>query len=100
MRSSIVKARGYFSPLFLLTVVLPTALAILYFGIFATDVYISESSFVVRSPDKPSAGGFGLLLNSAGFSNASDEVFAAGDFLHSRDALRAINRNGSFKSSY
>jgi BexC/CtrB/KpsE family polysaccharide export inner-membrane protein len=100
MRSSNWKVRSYFSPLFLLTVVIPTALAILYYGFFATDVYISESSFVVRSPDKPSAGGFGVLLKSAGFSNANDEVFAAGDFIHSRDALRAINRNEAFEASY
>ena len=41
------------SPLFLFTVVVPTLVAILYFGFFASDVYISESRFVVRSPDKP-----------------------------------------------
>ena len=86
--------------LFLVTVVIPTTIATLYFGWLASDVYVSESSFVVRSPDKPSTSGFGVLLKTAGFSNANDEVFAAQDFIRSRDALRAINHNDAFERSY
>ena len=86
--------------LFLLTVVVPTALAVLYFGLFASDVYISESRFVVRSPDKPAASGLGVLLKSAGFSNAGDEIFAAHEFVKSRDALKDLNRNGAVANAY
>lgn len=86
--------------LFLLTVVLPTVLAVLYFGLFASDVYVSESRFVVRSPDKPAASGLGVLLKSAGFSNAGDEIFAAHDYVKSRDALRELNRNNAVKNAY
>lgn len=96
----LVKSRRLVSPLFLLTVVLPTVAAILYYGFFASDVYVSESSFVVKSPDKPAASGFGVLLKSAGFSNSNDEVFAAQDYIKSRDALRALNRNNEFRRSY
>lgn len=77
--------------LFWITVVAPTALAVLYFGSFASDVYISESRYVVRSPDKPQKAGIGMLLGSAGFGAASEEVRAAQGFIQSRDALRAIN---------
>ena len=35
--------------LFLATVVVPTALSAVYFGLMASDVYTSESSFVVRN---------------------------------------------------
>ena len=100
MRRTFDRARWYLSPIFLLFVVIPTALATLYYGLFASDVYVSESSFVVRSPDKPTTGTFGVLLKSAGFSNASDEVFAAQDYIKSRDALRAINRNNAVRNSY
>jgi BexC/CtrB/KpsE family polysaccharide export inner-membrane protein len=86
--------------LFLLTVVAPTALAILYFGFFASDVYVSESRFVVRSPDKPSMSGIGVLLKGAGFSNAGDEIYAADDYIQSRDALRALDRDGSVLRAY
>lgn len=86
--------------LFLLVVVLPTVLATLYFGLFASDIYISESRFVVRSPDKPAASGLGVLLKSAGFSNAGDEIFAAHDYVRSRDALRELNRRNAVAASY
>jgi BexC/CtrB/KpsE family polysaccharide export inner-membrane protein len=80
--------------------VVPTALAILYFGFFASDVYVSESRFVVRSPDKPSMTGLGVLLKSAAFSNAGDEIYAADDYIQSRDALKALNRDGSVVRAY
>jgi capsular polysaccharide transport system permease protein len=86
--------------LFLLAVVIPTLLATLYFGLFASDVYISESQFVVRSPDKPASTGLGVLLKSTGFSNAGDEVFAAQHYLQSRDALRALNTNNDVRRAY
>lgn len=86
--------------IFIGLVLFPTFVAILYFGIVASDVYISESRFVVRSPDKPSLTGIGVLLKNAGFSNANDEASAANDYIQSRDALRAINVNGAFAKAY
>lgn len=100
LSASKTKVFGRVDRLFLLTVVLPTALAILYFGLFASDVYVSESRFVVRSPDKPAASGLGVLLKSAGFSNAGDEIFAAHEYVQSRDALKELNRNGEVASSF
>lgn len=86
--------------LFIITVLVPVILSVLYFGIFASDVYVSESRFVVRSPEKPAASGIGTILKSAGFANAGDEVFAAQSYASSRDALRAINRKGAFEEAY
>lgn len=86
--------------LFLLTVVLPTILAVLYYGVVASDVYVSESRFVIRSPEKPSSSGLGIILNTAGFANAGDEANVAKSFISSRDALAAINRNGQVAASY
>lgn len=77
--------------LFWLTVVIPTLIGVLYFGFLAEDVYISESRFVVRSPEKPQKAGIGMLLGGAGFSTASEEVRAAQGYIESRDALRALN---------
>ena len=80
--------------LFWLCVVVPTTLAIVYFGVLASDVYISESRFVVRSPKKPSVSGVGMLLETAGFSNGSDEMRAAQGYISSREALRALDGDG------
>jgi capsular polysaccharide transport system permease protein len=68
--------------------------------LFASDVYVSESQFVVRSPDKPAASGLGVLLKSAGFSNAGDEIFAAHEYVRSRDALKDLNRNDAVVHAY
>lgn len=86
--------------LFLALVIAPTLLSIVYFGMLASDVYISESRFVVRSPDKPSLTGLGVLLKNAAFSNASDEASAANDYIQSRDALQAINKGNRFRTAY
>jgi BexC/CtrB/KpsE family polysaccharide export inner-membrane protein len=86
--------------LFLATVVLPTSIAIVYYGLLASDVYVSESQFVVRSPDKPAASGLGILLKSVGFSNAGDEIYATQDYVVSRDALRDLNRRGAVETAY
>lgn len=97
------KARERFvraDKLFLVAVVLPTILAILYFGFFASDVYISESQFVIRSPDKQSMTGLGVLLKSSGFSSADDEVYVAQDYVRSRDALKALNAHNAVARAY
>jgi len=79
--------------LFFLTVFIPTALAIFYFGFYASDIYVSESSYVVRSPSQKSVGqtGLGAVLQGAtglsGFARAPDDVHAVAEYIESRDAL-------------
>lgn len=96
------KPRRYFKPslLFILVVVLPVIAAIGYFGFLASDVYISESQFVVRTPQKPTLSPLGAILQSAGFTNASDEASAAQSFAVSRDGLKALNANGAVERAY
>lgn len=88
------------NPLFLATVALPTFIATIYFGFLASDVYVSQSQFVVRSPDKPAASGLGILLKSVGFSNAGDEIFITQDYIKSRDALKALNERGQVEEAF
>ncbi|GAB7550610.1 hypothetical protein NRB_01040 [Novosphingobium sp. 11B] len=87
-------------PLFFVTVIVPVFLAILYYGVFASNVYISESRFIVRSPDKPATTGLGVLLKSTGFANAGDEIYAAQSYVLSRDALQALNGKDAFVKAY
>jgi len=77
--------------LFLVTVAVPTVLATIYFGLVASDVYVSESRIVVRSPDKQMATGLGALLKGAGFSRAQDDSYTVRDYVLSRDALKEID---------
>ena len=77
--------------LFLITVVLPTLLAIIYFGFIASDVYISESCFIVRVPDRQSTAPLGFLMKGFGFSRSQDDSYTVQDYILSRDALRALD---------
>jgi BexC/CtrB/KpsE family polysaccharide export inner-membrane protein len=72
----------------------------LYFGLLVSDVYISESRFVVRSPDRPARNGLGVILATAGFSNASDEVRAAQGYIQSRDALKNLDADGLARKAW
>ena len=81
-------------PLFAGLVIVPTLLAALYFGVFASDVYVSESRFIVRSPTKPNLSPLGVVLSGGNIVGASEESAAVGEFLASREALVAINKDG------
>jgi capsular polysaccharide transport system permease protein len=88
------------SRLFLLTVVLPTVLSAGYFGLYASDVFISESRFVVRSPQRQAATGLGAILQSAGFSRSQDDTYTVHDYILSRDALRQLEEHLSVSDAY
>ncbi|HLL17431.1 MAG TPA: hypothetical protein VK439_01500, partial [Rubrivivax sp.] len=87
-----------------LLVAVPTLLAACYYGMLASDVYISESRFVVRSAARQaSSGGLGAVLQGAGlsgFAKASDDAFAVNDFILSRDALTQLNDALGLKTAY
>ncbi|KAI3590491.1 Capsular polysaccharide export system inner membrane protein KpsE [Cupriavidus sp. U2] len=83
------------------TVIIPTILATVYYGLIASDVYISESRFVVRSPEKESQASLvGALLQSTGFSRSQDDIYAVNDYVLSRDALSVLNQDDYFLKAY
>lgn len=80
-------------PLFWVTVIIPTFLSILYFSLIASSVYISESSFVVRSPkNQASLSGVGALLQNTGFSRSQDDTYSVQEYLRSRTALEQLQQ--------
>ena len=87
-------------PLFLAVVVLPTLIAIAYFGMLAQDVYVSESRILVRSPSKADVSPLGAVLGSGALTGASEERNAVHEFLRSRDALSEINHDGFVRQAY
>ena len=80
--------------LFLVLVVIPTLASSLYFGLIASDVYISQSKFVIYNPQTPSPGtGLGGLLQGVGLgNNSSYAANAVHDYLLSRDALQDLQK--------
>ncbi len=96
-KNGMFSVQGFFASilgmnrLLLLTVVVPTLTAIIYFGLIASDVYISEARFVVRSPERQVASPLGMLLKGTGFSRSEDDTYSVQDFIMSRDALKMLN---------
>lgn len=86
--------------LFWLTVVLPSLIAIVYYGFIAADVYISESRFVVRSPERQTASPLGMLLKGTGFTRSQDDSYTVQDFILSRDAMRALDEKLNLRSAF
>ena len=91
MGNSLKQRFARINRLFLVTVAVPTVIATVYFGLIASDVYVSESRIVVRSPEKQVATGLGALLKGAGFSRAQDDSYTVRDYVLSRDALKEID---------
>lgn len=87
--------------LFVLTVLLPVTLAIAYFGFIASDVYVSESRFVVRSQQQqPSGSVLGNLLGGVGMTRAQDEAYTVHDFILSRDALQRLDEQLGVRKAF
>lgn len=79
---------------FLLAVVLPTLLAALYYGLIASDVYISESRFVIKSPDQKRGQTSTLanLVQTTGLSGGQEQTNEVLTYVRSRDALKALQK--------
>jgi capsular polysaccharide transport system permease protein len=88
--------------LFLLTVIIPTTLASIYYGVIASNVYISESKFIVYNPQSSGSGAVGLssLLSGAGFSNNTYGVDAVQNYLLSRNALQQLQKSIDIEKMY
>ena len=92
---------GKFSKLFWATVIIPTACSLVYFSAWASDRYVSESSFVVRSAqNQASVSGLGALLHSAGLSRAQDDTYTVREYMGSRSALTALETAMPVRSFY
>ena len=102
MRGSIARMVRFLKAnnIFVLTVLIPTALAIIYYGLIASDVYISESRFVVRSPQRQAATGLGALLQGTGFARSQDDTYSVHDFVMSRDALKELDDQLKVRKSF
>lgn len=95
------RRRGFFLILRLLLFVIgPTAL----FGWFqykvATDLYVSQSAFVVRSASEPpgAEGGLAAALGGAGPMGAIQDSISVQDFILSREALDRLERELSLSA--
>ncbi|MDR3494360.1 MAG: hypothetical protein P4L82_07135 [Ancalomicrobiaceae bacterium] len=82
--------------LFIVFFLLPVALAVLYFGVLAANVYVAEAKFIVRSSRSDSSP-LAALAQGQGMSRAVDETYAVTEFILSRDAVARLVRDYDLK---
>jgi capsular polysaccharide transport system permease protein len=88
--------------LFVVMVLAPTLGAIVYYGFIASDVYVSESRFLVRNSQHQSSSGLvGDLLQSTGLGGHSDnDSSSVHDYILSRDALKELDEKLDMRKSF
>ena len=88
------RIRSRFSPAIkavLAAVLLPTLLSLLYFGLWASPMYIAEARFAVRGTENSgAAGGLAALLLPSGASVGADAHIVA-EYIQSPDIMEAID---------
>lgn len=84
--------------LFIVTVILPSTIALLYYGVIAADRYSSEAQFVVRSPNRAGFDQLSSVIPSSGTERASDEASAVHQFVRSRDAVELLVREADLRA--
>lgn len=87
---------------FLLMVALPTLLAALYYGLMASDIYVSESRFVIKSPDQKRSQMSTLanLVQTAGLSGGQEQTSEVLTYALSRDALKALEKSADIRARF
>lgn len=90
--------------LFIWLVIVPTLISIFYFSFLASNIYLSESRFIVRSPSKDSissfGGGFGSVIGKMGLNNSENDAYTAENYIQSRDALATLNEKLNIKEAF
>ncbi|NLR72474.1 capsule biosynthesis protein [Novosphingobium sp. ERN07] len=81
---------------------MPTLLATLYFGFIASDVFVSESRFVVKSPDqkRSQVSSLANLIQTTGLSGGQEQTNEILGFVQSRDALKGLERDAGIRQKF
>ena len=79
---------------------LPTLIAGVYYFAIASDLYLSEAKFILRSPKQVQASGIGALLQSTGLGRAEDDTAAVQEFITSRDVVRKLEQKNDLREVF
>lgn len=90
---SIWRRHGLFIGVFLL----PVFLAVVYFGFLASDIYVSETKFILRSPGGSETGSLSSLSQGQMSGRSDDDAYALIEYITSRDAARTMETDHNMK---
>lgn len=87
---------------FALFVVLPTLLAALYYGVIAANIYVSESRFVIKAPERSQSSGSAIdgLLQSTGLGSGTEQASEIIGYLRSRNALSDLSQRIDVRAAF
>jgi capsular polysaccharide transport system permease protein len=96
--SSWVRKRRWF----VIFVIIPTIFATIYYGLIASDIYTSESRFVIKSPDqkRPQLSSLANLIQTTGLSSGQEQANEVLEFVRSRNALKALEKDGGIVARF
>jgi capsular polysaccharide transport system permease protein len=85
-----------------LFIVLPTLAAILYYGLIASPIYVSESSFVVKSPGQktPPTLSLASIVQTTGLSGGQEQTKEIVQYIQSRNALLDLQKQVDIRDRY
>lgn len=87
--------------IFLAVVALPTLVAGIYFGLIASDIYVSETRYAVRSnAESSSMSVFDTVLSGGSTTSANEDAMVVRDFILSRDMIEELDRRLSIRQHY
>jgi capsular polysaccharide transport system permease protein len=81
---------------------LPTAAATIYYGLIASPIYVSQSSFVIKSPAQKSVPTLSLanLVQTSGLSAGQEQTKEVLEYVRSRDALKDLVRGTDVRAKF
>jgi capsular polysaccharide transport system permease protein len=81
---------------------LPTIIAVVYYAFIASPIYVSQSSFVIKSPSQKSAPTLSLanLVQTSGLSAGQEQTKEVLQYIRSRNALKDLLRETDVRSKY
>ncbi|MBX2838410.1 MAG: hypothetical protein KTR35_16250 [Gammaproteobacteria bacterium] len=86
---------------FLTIVGIPTLLATIYYGFVASDIYVSEARFAVRSAKGASAvSGISALLSSTGIPSSGQDSLVVMNYSNSLDMFNEVQAKVPFKEHF
>lgn len=85
---------------FWIFVVAPVVASAVYFGGMASNVFLTESRFIVRSSEQPTAPSLGALLKGISPSVGSENAMVVRDYLLARESISDIDKDLKLRDHY
>jgi len=75
-------------------------MAVAYFGFIASNIYVTESKFVIRGPQKLGVASMMDVFSKMGMAKSDEDSFAVREYILSRDAMKILNQDLKIKEAY